>query len=337
MMQFACPLAFAALLLPLIVWYAVPAAKGLHGDALRVPFLRDLAKINLKSGSIWGGLSADNAKLFSPVRLAVYLVYALVITALARPQWVGEPVRVHNFSRDILLVMDISTSMEEPDFALNGRPVSRLSAVKKVAGEFIDKRGEDRIGLVLFGTRAYLQAPITFDKAAVKQILYAMQAGMAGNSTAIGDALGLALKSLKDSGNLDKKIIILLTDGENNDGSVTLPQAVKLAKEAGVKIYTIGVGGDGSDFASFFGLRMDGGGVDEAGLRQIARDTEGTYFRAKNTASLQKVYAAIDELEPTENEDTFVQEVREFYYIPLLAALALAAFLVLLKRRADNV
>ena len=94
MMQFACPLAFAALLLPLIVWYAVPAAKGLHGDALRVPFLRDLAKINLKSGSIWGGLSADNAKLFSPVRLAVYLVYALVITALARPQWVGEPVRV---------------------------------------------------------------------------------------------------------------------------------------------------------------------------------------------------------------------------------------------------
>ena len=320
MMQFACPLAFAALLLPLIVWYAVPAAKGLHGDALRVPFLRDLAKINLKSGSIWGGLSADNAKLFSPVRLAVYLIYALVITALARPQWVGEPVRVHNFSRDILLVMDISTSMEEPDFTLNGRPVSRLSAVKKVAGEFIDKRGEDRIGLVLFGTRAYLQAPITFDKAAVKQILYAMQAGMAGNSTAIGDALGLALKSLKDSGNLDKKIIILLTDGENNDGSVTLPQAVKLAKEAGVKIYTIGVGG-----------------VDEAGLRQIARDTEGTYFRAKNTASLQKVYAAIDELEPTENEDTFVQEVREFYYIPLLAALALAAFLVLLKRRADNV
>lgn len=120
MMQFACPLAFAALLLPLIVWYAVPAAKGLHGDALRVPFLRDLAKINLKSGSIWGGLSADNAKLFSPVRLAVYLIYALVITALARAQWVGEPVRVHNFSRDILLVMDISTSMEEPDFALNG-------------------------------------------------------------------------------------------------------------------------------------------------------------------------------------------------------------------------
>ena len=135
MMQFACPLAFAALLLPLIVWYAVPAAKGLHGDALRVPFLRDLAKINLKSGSIWGGLSADNAKLFSPVRLAVYLIYALVITALARPQWVGEPVRVHNFSRDILLVMDISTSMEEPDFALKKwRANLSINAAKIVSG-----------------------------------------------------------------------------------------------------------------------------------------------------------------------------------------------------------
>ena len=197
MTNFAYPWAFAALLLPFVVWYILPAAKGLHGDALRVPFLKDLARINLKSGSIWGGMSSDTVKLTSPLWLGTYLVYALLITALARPQWAGEPVRIHNFSRDILLVMDISTSMEEPDFVLNNRPVSRLNAVKKVAGEFIDKRGEDRIGLVLFGTRAYLQAPITFDKAAVKQILYAMQAGMAGNSTAIGDALGLALKKLK--------------------------------------------------------------------------------------------------------------------------------------------
>lgn len=333
MTHFAYPLAWLLLVLPVIVWYAFPAAKGLHGDALRVPFLKDLAKINLKSGSIWGGLHSDNAKLASLPFGMAYLVFALLTAALARPQWVGEPIRIHNFSRDILLVMDISTSMEEPDFVLNGRPVSRLTAVKKVAGEFIDKRTEDRVGLVLFGTRAYLQAPITFDKAAVKQILYAMQAGMAGNSTAIGDALGLSLKSLKDNDNLDKKIIILLTDGENNDGSVTLPQAIKLAKEAGVKIYTIGVGSDGNDFASFFGLRMGGGGVDETSLKQIAEDTEGTYFRAKNTASLQKIYGAIDKLEPTENEDTYVQEVKELYYIPLLAALGLAVLLVILKRR----
>ena len=179
----------------------------------------------------------------------------------------------------------------------------------------------------MFGTRAYLQSPITYDKAAVKQILYSMQAGMAGNSTAIGDALGLALKSLKDSKNAEDKIIILLTDGENNDGSITLPQAVKLAKDAGVKIYTIGVGGDRRDFASFFGLRL-GGEVDEAGLKQVADDTSGTYFRARDTESLQKVYEAIDELEPTQNEDSFVQETKEFYYIPLLAALILGMLLV---------
>jgi len=336
MMHFTCPYAFGALLLPFIVWYLLPAAKGMHGDALRIPFLKDLAGINIKSGSIWSGMSSDKTKFSSPRRLPVYLVYTLLIIALARPQWVGKPVRIHNFSRDILLVMDISTSMEEPDFALNGRRTTRLNAVKKVAGDFIDKRGEDRIGLVLFGTRAYLQAPITFDKAAVKQILYSMQAGMAGNSTAVGDALGLALKSLKDNQNPDKKIIILLTDGENNDGSVTLPQAIKLAKETGVKVYTIGVGSDGGDFASFFGLRM-GGGVDENSLKQIARETEGTYFRAKNTAALQKVYEAIDELEPTENEDSFIQEIRELYYFPLLAALGLAAVLVFLNRRGADV
>ncbi len=160
---------------------------------------------------------------------------------------------------------------------------------------------------------------------------------MARNSTAIRDALGMALKSLKDSDNLDKKIIILLTDGENNDGNVTLPQAIKLAKEAGVKIYTIGVGSDGGDFASFFGLRLGGGGVDESSLKQIAEDTNGTYFRAKNTASLQKVYEAIDALEPTENEDSFVQEVKEFYYIPLLGAMALTILLVFICRRRAHV
>lgn len=336
MTHFAYPLAWLLLALPFIVRFVFPAAKGLHGDALRVPFLKDLAKINLKSGSLWGGMSTNSSKITSLRWLLGYLVFALLTAALARPQWVGEPLRIHSFNRDILLVMDISTSMEEPDFVLNGRPISRLTAVKKVAGDFIDKRTEDRIGLVLFGTRAYLQAPITFDKAAVKQILYSMQAGMAGNSTAIGDALGLSLKTLKDGENLDKKIIILLTDGENNDGSVTLSQAISLAKDAGVKIYTIGVGGDGGDFASFFGLRM-GGGVDEASLKQIAADTDGTYFRAKNTASLQKVYEAIDKLEPTENEDAYVQEVKELYYIPLLAALGLTALLVLMGRRINNV
>ncbi len=327
MIHIAYPIMFLLLLLPFAVRYFLPTLKGMHGDALHVPFLKDLANINLKSGSVWGQVNISDSQKLSLRFWELFVVFFLLVLALSRPQWVGEPIRIHSQSRDILLVMDISNSMAEPDFVINRRAVSRLNAVKKVAGEFIDRRANDRIGLILFGTRAYLQSPITYDKAAVKQILYSMQEGMAGNSTAIGDALGLALKSLKDSKNAEDKIIILLTDGENNDGSITLPQAVKLAKDAGVKIYTIGVGGDRRDFASFFGLRL-GGEVDEAGLKQVADDTSGTYFRARDTESLQKVYEAIDELEPTQNEDSFVQETKEFYYIPLLAALILGMFLV---------
>ena len=327
MIHIAYPLMFLLLLLPFVVHYLFSPLKGMHGDALHVPFLKDLANINLKSGSVWGQVNVSDSSKLSLHFWELLAVFALLVCAMSRPQWVGEPIRIHSQSRDVLLVMDISNSMAEPDFVINRRPVSRLNAVKKVAGEFIDRRADDRIGLILFGTRAYLQSPITYDKAAVKQILYSMQAGMAGNSTAIGDALGLALKSLKDSPNAQDKVIILLTDGENNDGAITLPQAIKLAKEAGVKIYTIGVGGDRRDFSSFFGLRL-GGEVDEAGLKQIADDTSGTYFRARDTESLQQVYAAIDELEPTQNEDNFVQETKEYYYIPLLAALVLGMLLV---------
>lgn len=334
MNHFANPYAWICLLLPFLIWYLLPAAKGLHGDALRVPFLKDLAKINLKSGSIWGGLTSGRETLRSGSWLAMYLIFALLTAALARPQWVGEPLRLKNYSRDILLVMDISTSMLEPDFAVNGRPVDRLTAVKKVASDFIDQRSNDRIGLVLFGSRAYLQAPITFDKASVKEILRSMEAGMAGNSTAIGDALGLSLKSLKDTPDPDRKMIILLTDGENNDGSVTLPQAIKLAKDQGVKVYTIGVGSDQSLMQSIFGYRMLGrSALDEASLQQIADETEGTYFRAGDIASLAKVYAAIDELEPSLNDDTYVREVKELYWFLLLAAVLLASLLIYLKRR----
>lgn len=332
MNHFAYPYAFLLLLLPIIIRVIIPAVKGLHGDALRVPFINDIAKINIKSGSLWG-LSGEITHKWSKSAIFLYVIFACLVIAIARPQWVGEPIRLRNYSRDILMVMDISTSMLEPDFAISGKRVDRLTAVKKVASEFIKKRSDDRIGLVLFGTRAYLQAPITYDKKSVEEILWAMDAGMAGNSTAIGDALGLSLKSLKDAPNPDKKIIILLTDGENNDGSLTLPQAMTLAQKEGVKIYTIGVGND-RYMETVFGIKLGGNsGLDEKSLQQIADATKGTYFRAKNTESLQKIYDIIDKMEPNSNEDKFVQETKELYYIPLLAAFLLALSLVLLTRR----
>ena len=333
MNHFAYPQMFWLLLLPFLFRAVVPVVKGLHGDALRVPFLGDLTKISLKSGSLWGHTSEVSGRFPLPLIL-LYAVWLLLVTAAARPQWVGEPVRIKNYSRDILMVMDISNSMQEPDFALRGRRIDRLTAVRLVASDFIRKRADDRIGLILFGTRAYLQAPVTYDKKSVEEILNTMDAGMAGDSTAIGDALGLALKTLKDSPDNDQKVIILLTDGENNDGALSLPQAINLAREEGVKVYTIGVGSDMS--RDFFGFGLLGGrpGLDEASLQKIADETKGTYFRAKDTSSLVRIYDAIDKLEPSVNEDQFVQETRELYYLPLLAALLLASVIAFRMRRA---
>lgn len=331
MTEFAYPIAFVLLIVPYLIRRLLPAVKGLHGDALRVPFLNDIKKISIQSGEIWQIGGKD--KGFSVPLLLLYLVWILLVTALARPQWVGEPVRVKNFSRDILLVTDISQSMLEDDFSYRGRRLNRLNAVKAVVSDFIDKRPDDRIGLILFGSRAYLQAPVTYDKKSVTDILQQTDAGMAGNSTAIGDALGLALKTLRETGNPDEKIIILLTDGENNDGSLSLAQAVGLAKKENVKVYTIGVGAGDNFMASFMGLNLAGSGLDEKGLKELAAETKGRYFRATDLNSLAQIYEAINKLEPAENDARFVRESREYYYIPLLAAVLLAAGLVVLTRR----
>lgn len=331
MNQLAYPYALLLLLLPFVWRWLMPAVKGLHGDALRVPFIGDLEKISIQSGSLWR--MSGNTAGWSRGTWLLYLVWFLLVLAAARPQWIGEPVRLKNESRDIMLVMDISNSMLEQDFSLNGLRINRLLAVKRAASEFLKKRSQDRVGLILFGTRAYLQAPLTFDKQSVDEILWSMEAGMAGNSTSIGDAAGLALKTIKDSNDPQNKIIILLTDGENNDGSLSLAQAIKLAQEEKIKIYTIGVGSDRNFFASFLGMQL-GSGLDERGLKDLAAATKGQYFRAEDSAGLQKIYDTIDQLEPTSRDDRFIQETHELYYIPLLAAIAAAMALAWAAGRA---
>ena len=331
MNQFAFPYAFLLILLPFVWRFLWPAAKGLHGDALKIPFIKDLEKISIKSGALWQmGASTEGYRL-SKLFWWLFVIWVLLVIAVARPQWVGEPIRLKNESRDIMLVLDISTSMLEPDFAYNNRRIDRLSAVKKTASDFISKRANDRIGLILFGTRAYLQSPLTFDKKSVEEILWSMDAGMAGDSTSIGDALGLALKTLKDASKGDNKVIILLTDGENNDGSLSMPQAVKLAAEEGIKTYTIGVGSKNSFLGLFLGAVP---GVDEKGLKALAQATAGQYFRAESTSTLQQIYNYIDKLEAAPQENRFIRETTELYYIPLLAAIILSFILALVVRRA---
>ena len=332
MIHFAYPQLWVLIVLPVLMYYLLPPLEGIHGDALRIPFLKDLKKIKSQNKALWQfSLQGKRTSLTMPL-IVLFAIYSLLVVAVCRPQQVGEPVKIPQIGRDIILVMDISTSMLERDFIYQGRRLSRLQAVKLAAADFIDKRRDDRIGLILFGTRAYLQSPLTYDKAAVKNILFSMEAGMAGNSTAIGDALGLALKSLKDNKDKNNKIIILLTDGENNDGSVSMPQAINLAQNEKVKIYTIGVGGAGSLMQSILSYKIAlPSGIDEAGLQTLAEEAGGKYFRADDTAGLVKIYEAINQLEPQNQEDSYVQEIKEYYYIPVIAAFLLAMALMFLK------
>lgn len=322
----AYPIAFFLLLLPFFIYFLTPALKGMQGEALKVPFIDDLKRISVISGGIWNSTNSDNK--LSKRFFVLYIIWFLLTLACARPQVVGEPVRLKNEARDIMLVLDISTSMLEDDFSLYGRRITRLDAVKNVVSDFVSQRANDRIGLILFGTRAYLQSPLTFDKASVKDILWSMKAGMAGDSTSIGDALGLALKNLRENKSKDK-IIILLTDGENNDGSLSLGQAIKLASEEDIKVYTIGVGAPNVFFKA---IAFSAPGVDETGMKELARLTEGQYFRAENTAGLQRIYQIIDELEPTSDDQRFIQETTELYYIPLLVACFIGMFVFYVLR-----
>ena len=317
-------------LLPFIARLILPAVKGLYGEALSVPFVADFADISAQS----------KAKSYSLARAgltrgfwACFLIYSLLVLAAMRPVQMGEPVRISNEGRDILMVTDISTSMLEEDFSTRNFRRSRLNAVKAVVSEFVKKRQDDRIGLILFGTQAYLQAPLTYDRQSVLEILNSVDAGMAGNSTAIGDALGLALKSLKDKGGeLNRKVIILLTDGENNDGSLSVPEATAMAAQEGVKIYTIGVGGSRQSLLnSFFGV--GGSSLDEQSLKQLAAETEGRYFRADDLKGLVNVYKAIDLLEPESSDENFVYPRQELYYLPLLLAVLLASVMMYVYQR----
>lgn len=330
MITFLYPYFAWLLLLPFAVRWLLPVVKGSYGDALSVPFAADFADISAQSKAKSSSLArAGLTRGF----WACFLIYSLLVLAAMRPVQMGEPVRISNEGRDILMVTDISTSMLEEDFSTRNFRLSRLNAVKAVVSEFVKKRQDDRIGLILFGTQAYLQAPLTYDRQSVLEILNSVDAGMAGNSTAIGDALGLALKSLKDKGGeLNRKVIILLTDGENNDGRLSLPEATAMAAAEGVKIYTIGVGGSRQSLLnSFFGV--GGSSLDEQSLKQLAAETEGRYFRADDVNGLVNVYKAIDLLEPESSDENFVYPRRDLYYMPLLLAMLLAVAMVYAYQR----
>ncbi|MGZ8239382.1 MAG: vWA domain-containing protein, partial [Methylobacter sp.] len=307
MIHFQWPWLLAALPLPLLIRWLFPANRPIEQAALKVPFLDDFSYAETRAVSRtqqW------------PLLLAAIAWFLLVI-ACTRPQWLGQPIEQPVSGRDLMLAVDLSGSMEEQDFFINKQQVDRLTAAKWVAGDFIDRRVGDRIGLILFGTQAYLQTPLTFDRKTVITLLNESALGLAGENTAIGDAIGLAVKRLKNQpGN--SRVLVLMTDGANTAGEVSPLKAAELAAENNLKIYTIGIGADEMIVRSFFGNRKvnPSTDLDEKTLIKIAETTGGHYYRARNTDELNNIYMRLDELEPIEKDKQYFRPRTELFYWP---------------------
>jgi len=327
MIELALPWALAALPLPWLARALMPPARE-RGGALRVPFFRALADADARAAarSRRGALSLASRTLG----------WALLVLAAAQPQWVGPPQPVPTQGRDILLSLDLSGSMATPDFEVGGRAVDRFSVVRAVAREFALHREGDRVGLVLFGTRAFLQAPLTPDLATVAELLDQSEVGLAGEETAMGDAIGLAVKHLRERPE-GERVLVLLSDGASNAGVLDPKRAAQLAKDAGIRVYAIGVGTGAQAVQTPFGVRaiQGGAGPDEASLREIAKLTGGRYFRAGDTESLISVYREIDSLEPVAGAPATVRPTRALFAWPLGGALAIAGLLGLVAAAGD--
>lgn len=265
-------------------------------------------------------------------KLLLLGIWTLLVVALARPQYVGEQVQLPVSGRDLMLVVDISPSMNEKDMILNGRGIDRLQAVKRVLDEFIDHRKGDRLGLILFGTQPYVQAPLTFDLETVRTLTHESGIGMAGRATAIGDAIGLAIKRLRDRPK-DQRVVVLLTDGANTAGEITPDKATEIAEAAGVRLYTIGIGAESMVQRGFLGSRRvnPSRDLDEALLKRMAEQTGGHYYRARSLPELEMIYESISQLEPIELEGQYYRPVTELYVWP--GGLALVLWLLLLLSR----
>ena len=328
MMTLLWPWALAILPLPFLFRILLPPAKQSNEAALKVPYLSDFEL---------GASNTSGAQKSRWPLLLYSLAWICLVVAVARPQWTGETIELPVSGRDLMIAIDISKSMDHP-IRHNQRSVSRIAATKAVASDFIEKRVGDRIGLILFGDQAYVQAPLTFDRTTVSILLQEAVTGLAGQATAIGDAIGLAVKRLSEqkelsasivnkkmskddiNGNSDltDQVLILLTDGVSNRGEITPLKAAELAATMKLKIHTIGIGSRRSRE------------LDEQTLRQVAKITGGQYFRAYDTSSLQKIYQLLDELEPLEKDVKSYRPTKSLFYLPLSAALALATLLALI-------
>lgn len=324
MLEFTWPWVFLLLPLPLLVYHFLPQAPR-QDAALYVPFFGSLSR-----------LQSDNDTLVSGRLLNLIcctLIWLLLVTAASRPQWLGDPVQLPATGRDLMLVVDISGSMEAQDMVVGNRQISRYDLMQQVVGDFIARREGDRLGLILFAANAYLQSPLSFDRDTVGQLLEEAEIGIIEESaTAIGDALGLAVIHLRNRPE-NARVVVLLTDGVNNAGEVAPEQAGQLARQENIRVYTIGIGADQVVQRTFFGARSinPSAELDEQVLTRIAESTGGRYFRARDANDLVQIYEELDRLETIEQDDQTYRPTRVLFYWPLSAALLISFLLALIS------
>ena len=321
------------LTLPWLIRWLLPPAPRKKNTALKVPFYNDIVNLTNKNKQL-------DKKSHWKIQNLAWLIWLLLVLAAMRPQWLGEPIQIQISGRDLLLAIDLSESMAETDLEgtqdcqsevdLERTRSNRLSIVKSVLSEFIERRKGDRVGLIVFGTKAYMQTPLTFDRMTVKAVLEKETfIGLAGKKTAIGDAIGLAVKHLRERSQ-KKQILILLTDGSNTAGKINPLRAAKLAKKYGVHIYTIGVGVNKICVHNEFGSHLEETSfdLDEKMLQKIAELTSAQYFRARNRAELENIYKALDQYEPVKEEYKTIRHKTPLY--PWFLGIAFFMSLILL-------
>ena len=326
MYSLAWPWLLLALPLPFIVRAVMSPVIGKQDAGLKVPSFKGFAVLSDRS---------EVEQLLNWRFWIVVVSWILLVLAAAKPERIGDELEVPVSGRNLMLAVDLSGSMDAKDFELGNRRVDRLTATKAVASDFINRREGDRIGLILFGERAYLQVPLTLDRETVNILLLEAFIGLAGEKTAIGDAITLAVKRIYDQGGEGgEQVLILLTDGANTAGQIDPIKAAELARQIGLRIYTIGIGAEQMVVSSITGgmRRVNpSADLDEATLTKIAELTGGRYFRAKDTAGLQDIYRLLDEFEPVAEPEAGFRPITALYYWPLAGAFVLTSFLALMN------
>ncbi len=325
MFEFTYPWVFVLIVLPFII-NRLPLYYISKRSALRVSFKEDIDAVNRDKSEISG---ISNATMGQKILLV--LLYLLILITLAKPQYIGKPLTQEISQREVLVSIDLSGSMQTKDFKdANGTLINRLDALKMVLGNFFKARQGEKIGLILFGNSAFVQAPFTQDLNALEHLLSELKVGMAGPQTAIGDSIGLAVKMFEDS-NVTDRMLIVMSDGDDTGSKVPPITAAKLAKKNDVNIFTIAMG-DPKNAGEH--------PIDTKTLKEIADMTGGEFYYAWNSKELQKIYTEIDKLKPKEVKEITHRPRFDLFSYPLIAAILLLlgyGLILFIQSRKENV